>query len=366
MRATLLTALLLVTVAATPFGVAAPVTAGAEATEVLGAIREVRLAQTKAIAEPPSPSARLSIAQSIVTQCSQSDSEAVGLTELQEDCPGLEHALVELGYAPFISEDQLNALTVHSLVDLQQLTQRYRQSPQQAAITPDVAKLTPILHSLQQQQRAQVSASWLERFKKWVRELLDRPQQTSTPSWWSRWWEERQLPARWVDRIVFGLIALVLVLALVVVVNEIRARRIKGGVRRGAQGGDATRAPSSTQRILGSLADLDSVAPALRPALMLEVLVGALVNAGRLRADKSLTHRELSLRAAFDGPDQRDSFRSIAELGERLLYGAETIPAEKIDAMVATGRTLHAQLAAPQPSSLPPSERPRQRLEAGP
>jgi len=295
----------------------------------------------------------IATAQAIVVECSEADSDAVGLTALQEDCPGLEHALVELGYAPFIAEQQADTLTVHGLADLLALTRRYSE-PSRADVAPDVGRLAPILDSLQRQQHAQVPQGWFARFKQWLRDLFEQQaSQKSGDTWFKRWWSEHSLSQRWVSLMTYGLIGLVLLLAVAVIVNEIRAGRIKDGRRHRvntADGAAVVEIPKFT------LAGLDSVAPALRPALMLQALVNTLVEAGRLRADRSLTHRELGLRATFDSAEQRDGFRHIAGLGERLLYSAMPASTEEIDAAMATGRMLRAQLAVPAPS--PPEATP--------
>lgn len=306
-------------------------------------------AQTATAGAAPPDAAQIATAQAIVARCGEADSEAVGLTELQEACPGLEHALVELGYAPFISEQQAEELTVHSLVDLQELTRRYRE-PLRVEIVPDVARLAPVLDSLQQQQRAQAPQGWFARFKQWLRDLFERQAtRKSGDTWFRRWWSEHSLSERWVNIITYGLIGMVLLLAVTVIVNEIRAGWIKGSVRRRAQLADAVVFPGMARP---TLADLDAVVPELRPALMLKMLVNTLVDAGRLRADRSLTHRELSARANFDNSDQRDGFRRIAGLGERLLYGATPASVEEIDAAVARGRMLRTELAVPVSPSL--------------
>jgi hypothetical protein len=284
----------------------------------------------------------------LVAKCSAIDAaDAIGLQELEALCPGLEHALVELGAAPFVSEAQLDELSVHSLVDLQRLAQRYRQPPQ-AANDIAVDSLGPILESLQQKQRTERPETWFERLKKWLRTLLDRPQQESD-SWLSRWLEDHSLPEKVRVGIVYGLIILVIGLAIAVVFNEARAA---GLLKRGSQrrrhvsGSDLAAAARPI-----TLADLESAELRDRPSLLLRLLVSTLVKAGRLRADKSLTHRELSQRAVFDLAEQRESFGRVAVLGERLLYGSEAVSADEIEAVVQAGRTLDAQLAMPKVAS---------------
>jgi hypothetical protein len=76
----------------------------------------------------------------------------------------------------------------------------------------------------------------------------------------------------------------------------------------------------------------------------LRMLVTTLVQSGRLRAERSLTHRELSARARFDDAQQRESFQRVAALAERTVYGSVAVPAEEIEPIVAAARELDAQL----------------------
>lgn len=306
------------------------------------------LAASAADSAQPDPAVAQSAA-ALVAQCSKSAAtDIVGLSELDAACPGLEHALVQLGYAPFVSEAQLDALSVHSLMDLQQLAERYRQPPDAAANEIEVKTLAPILESLRQPPRAELPDTWLQRLKRWLRSVFDQPQRESD-SWLSRWLQERTIPEKVRDGIVNGLILLVIALAVVVLFNEARAAGLlRRGGRRGSRMSDRA---TGLEPVRPSLSDLDSVAPEQRPSLLLRLLVAALVDAGRLRTEKSLTHRELSQRADFDVAEQRENFQRVAALGERLLYGDARVAPDEIETVVQAGRALNAQLAAPKVSS---------------
>ncbi len=308
------------------------------------------LAVSVASSAEPEPAAGIpQSAAALVAECSESAADdIVGLNELEAACPGLEHALVQLGYAPFVAEAQLDQLSVHGLVDLQRLADRYRRTPDVAANEIHAGTLGPILESLRQEQRAELPETWLQRLKQWLRSVFDRPQQASDP-WLGRWLQQRTISEKVRDGIVYGLIALVIVLAIVVVFNEARAA---GLLRRG--GRHDSRAPASAanpEPARLSLADLDSLTLEQRPSLLLRLLVSALVKAGRLRADKSLTHRELMQRANFDVPGQREDFQRVAVLGERLLYGTARVAPDEIETVIQAGRALEAQLAASQVAS---------------
>jgi hypothetical protein len=90
--------------------------------------------------------------------------------------------------------------------------------------------------------------------------------------------------------------------------------------------------------------DLDAAARSDRPSILLQMLVAALVKTGRLQAERSLTHRELATRARFDDSSQRESFRRVAQLAERIVYGGAEAPAD-LDEVVQAGRALHSQLS---------------------
>lgn len=278
----------------------------------------------------------------IIAECSGSgDGDVFGLQELEVDCPGLEHTLIELGYAPFISESQLDALSTHSLVDLQRLADRYRQPP---ASSPeiDVANLKPVLQALQQEQRSERPLTLIERLKKWLRSVFDRPKGDSG-SWLNRWLDDVKVSEAVSRAIAYGLVMLVIVLAVGVLVNELRAAGLLRRKARASQDG-RTSTDAARDAATRTPGDLDTVAPHDRPSVLLRMLVATLVKTGRLRAERSLTHRELSLRAAFDEPAQRECFQQVAALGERVIYGDGRIPDDEVEAIVQAGRTLNLQL----------------------
>jgi hypothetical protein len=80
--------------------------------------------------------------------------------------------------------------------------------------------------------------------------------------------------------------------------------------------------------------------------MLLHMLVATLVNIGRLRTERSLTHRELSSRASLEEQAQRECFQRVAALGERAVYGGGNVSAEEIESVVAAGRSLNTQLLA--------------------
>ena len=284
----------------------------------------------------------------IVAACIASgDREVTGLPDLEVSCPGIEHALVELGYSPFIGEAQLEHLDVTGLKDLKRLGQRYAAEP---AWAQELAtqSLDPILASMRDSLQVDEPPTLFERFKRWLREKLRRDE--PRPGVLQRWLDKVSMPVSMERVLSYAFVILVIGLAAVVVINEMRAAGVLR--RRGhklRQGGGLTDGMSAAEL---TLADLDAAAPGDRPSVLLRLLVTALARSGRLRATAALTHRELCAMAHFDDESQRDSFRSITALSERALYGSGALAANEIDQAMTRGRALMSTIVA-APHSVP-------------
>ncbi|HEY6644171.1 DUF4129 domain-containing protein [Povalibacter sp.] len=283
----------------------------------------------------------------LIASCIETSSgDEVGLAELEEACPGLEHAITQSGYVGFISENEIEQLTSHGLVDLQSIVERYRQPPAAAATDADIARLGPILDAIEEEQRVERPLTLFERFKRWMNGQMQRPS-PEQETWLNRWLKDFDVPERITRTIVYASILVILLAALAVVVNELRAAGIFR--RRGRRASVVPITGEGTFDLSrATLADLDRVPAAERPALLLRVLVNTLLNTGRLRTEKSLTHRELGSRAAFDAVDQRHAFNRVASLSERILYGSRQVSPEEIDAVLDEGRGLDRQLSTPR------------------
>jgi len=278
----------------------------------------------------------------VIESCSRAEDaeDAIGVNELEPFCPGIEHALVQFGYAPFISESQLNGLSTYSLVDLQHLAERYTGAGAVAAL-PDVARLDSILHSIEEPVHVE-SPGLLERFKRWLRDILGR-QQAEPGSWLNRWLPEFHVPQSVTTVLTYSLVVLVLALAIAVVINELRAN---GVLKRDKAARSGAVGPTGGSAAIAALQSLDTAPLHERPSILLRMLVTTLVKSGRLRTERSLTHRELASGASLDEQSQREVFQRVAALGERTLYGGQDVPEPEIESVIAAGRSLDSQLRA--------------------
>ena len=273
----------------------------------------------------------------VIERCGDSaDEESIGLTALEEECPGLTRALEQSGYLPLLSTASRDELDAYDLTDLLQVDAWYEEP---AARTVDVGTLGPILDSLQAQQPER-PLGWFERFKRWLRSMLERRGE-SPDNWLSRWLEEADISDVVAKGILFVALALILALTIFVIVNELRAAGVFR--ERPKQDDDAVGAGLAPDAGDATL-DLDALPVDRKASMLLRMLVATLVQSGRLRTERSLTHRELCARATFDDAQQRQSFQRVAALAERTVYGSGEVPAEEVEPIVAAARALDAQL----------------------
>jgi hypothetical protein len=263
------------------------------------------------------------------------DEESIGLTALEEECPGLTGALEQSGYLALLSTAARDELDVYDLSDVLQVDAWYEEP---AARDMDIGTLGPILDSLQAQEPER-PPGWFERFQRWLRSMLERRSE-GTDNWLSRWLDDAEVSEVVTKTILLVALALLLALTVFVIINELRA----AGIFRQRSKRDDDLVPGAVANSSDAAADLDALPVDRKASLLLRMLVTTLVQSGRLRAERSLTHRELSARARFDDAQQRESFQRVAALAERTVYGSVDVPAEEIEPIVAAARELDAQL----------------------
>jgi hypothetical protein len=274
----------------------------------------------------------------VIGDCSDSaDEETVGLTALEEECPGLTLALEQSSYLPLLSTSLRDELDVYDLSDVLTVDDWYAADA--AGPNPDVAALGPILDSLRAQQPER-PLTWFERFKRWLRSMADR-QERDSDTWLSRWLDRAKVTETIATTLLFVALALILALTVLVIVNELRA----AGVFRKRLVVEIDNGTANTAALADeATVDVDSLPPDRKASMLLRMLVTTLVQSGRLRTERSLTHRELCARANFDDAGQRESFKRVAALAERTVYGSSEVAASEVEPIVSAARALDAQL----------------------
>ena len=267
-----------------------------------------------------------------------------GIGELRLVCPDLEHVIVDSDLSDQLPENWQQRLNRAAIADLSWQLHRYQSRSATAA--PRVPTLYQVAHTLNQPQSRH---GWWQDFKDWLRQLL-LTRSSPAPSFLNRWWSRLSPPQLLLRSILYALLGAIIGMALWIIRRELQAARAGAGAAKRALQRSA-QLPSAAGARAPALADIDQAALPERPAILLRLLVQALLQSGRLRGERSLTHRELGVRGTFDDAEQQRRFLRISLLAERLLYGAglasiSATAQPQIDQALMDGRQLYAQLLA--------------------
>jgi hypothetical protein len=276
----------------------------------------------------------------LVRKCADSARPTLsGVKALEAVCPGLQGALDRTGFDKILIEGWQEKINARALAELGGLAERYSGSSWAA---PGTASLPKALESLQEQ--APKISSWWQSFKTWLKNWLSRSD-SALASWLNRlldrWSAQTDVSVTFLKIVTYCLTALVVIAAVVIVIREIRALRV------GRRAGNVPWAKSSN--LIARESDFN---PQLVPesasdplAVLLRALVKKLLQLGRLRADRSLTHRELVVRSVFESEEQRAAFAAVAHGAESNFYGPRERTPDSSDAVKRRGEALLVQLA---------------------
>jgi hypothetical protein len=276
----------------------------------------------------------------VVRKCAETASPTLtGMQGLEAVCPGLRDALASAEFDQILIEGWQQKINSQALAELGGLAERYSRSQWRA---PDTASLPKALGSLQEQTPK--VTSWWQYFKSWLKNWLSRSD-SALASWLNRlldrWSAQTDVSVGFLKTVTYCLTALVVIAAVAIVVREIRAVSLGRRARRALQAHSSNAIMPQTDLEPGFVpgAATDALAALLR------ALVKRLLQLGRLRADRSLTHRELVMRSVFDSEEQRAAFADVALGAEANFYGPHDRAPDPSDAVKRRGEALLAQLA---------------------
>jgi hypothetical protein len=272
-----------------------------------------------------------------VRDCAAKVAPAVsGIKDLGAQCPQLEESLQALGLQRMLYDGWQEHLNRDALQDLVQLARQYGGS--KPGDSPNLAALPGILKALEREQTP-LPKSWWDAVKAWFK--IWWSQHSDSLNWLERWLERVGRSTTLFDVISYSLVAIVLMAAVAVIANELKAG---GSFRRG-------RRVRRTVPGLNPAADIsdadagESGALTERLTALLRTLVARLVQTRRLETERSLTHRELVARGVFDSESQRAVFAAVAGAAESIVYGANGPAAEQLSGVLHEGRVLLSQLS---------------------
>jgi hypothetical protein len=266
----------------------------------------------------------------------------IGYDRIAARCPELMRQLEAGPWAPWLPrgwKESGNDLSAGSLKELRELVARESSVRESTlAKVPDIRGLQPILATLAGNRD---ETGW-SHFKSWLRSILERREQPTDESWFSRMVSHVGISQSVIRIITYAALAVVVIIAGAIVVNELRAAGVFGGWRRAAR---KRRSQDKVATSGLSWSDIEQAPLRDRPRLLLDLIVRRLSDRGSLPPAGALTVRELTRAAGLPEAEDRLRLEELALAAERVRY-SRSEQAEGLEEPVAGGRVLLDRLDA--------------------
>lgn len=262
----------------------------------------------------------------------------IGYDRVAARCPDLARVLERSEFEEWLPQgwnEARNNLSSGSLTELGALIER-ELSIQASSRTPRVERLNEVLAGLGA-QREEGTGAWA-RFKRWLRNLLERPEGMGGEGWFGRMVSRAGISDAIVELITYVALGAMVLLALVVVANELKAAGLLGRRNRDALAGKKPDDESSPR--LPTFSEIEQAPLVERPRMLLQLIAGRLTALRRLPPASAFTVRELTRSADLGDEEDRKRLATVALAAERARYAADGVPAAALESAFAQGREL--------------------------
>ena len=262
----------------------------------------------------------------------------VGYDRIAVRCPDLASALERSGVEQWLPQgwkEIRNNLSAGSLTELRSLIDR-ELAAHATERKPRVEKLNEVLTGLGDPRRVS-NGTWL-RFKRWVRELLERRDREDHEDWFDRMVRRAGLSDAIGEVVTYVALGAMVVLALIVVLNELKAAGLLG--RRARAATEENDADLATARPAPTVGEIERAPLIERPRLLLELIASKLTAIRRLPPANAMTVRELSHAVNLEATQDRERLASLASTAERARYAEDGVAPDALESAYLRGREL--------------------------
>jgi hypothetical protein len=260
----------------------------------------------------------------------------IGYDRIAARCPDLTRGLEQGTWSAWLPrgwKESGNDLSAGGLTELRELVRREDSATPQGRV-PDVQQLRNSLATLG--VGAGSDGAW-GRFKRWLRSILESRQQPEQEGWFSKMVSHAGFTQSVIDLIVYATLAVVVVLAAIIVGNELRSAGLLHRRGRVASLGKGTTGLHGESPEWG---DVESAPLRERPRLLLGLVTRRLSERGFLPPPGGLTVRELTRLARLPESDDRGRLSELALSAEQVRYSDQVAPEETLRKPLARGKEL--------------------------
>ena len=278
----------------------------------------------------------------------------IGYERVAARCPDLARRLDEAGLSAWLPPDwkksgnDLSSGGLRELGNLLARQERERAVPPARAHQPDVSHLPAILAGSAAGDAAAMGRGWWSRTKAWLRDVFER-REAEDDSWFSRVVGQNGPSQAVIELISYVALALVVVLAVVIVANELWVDEVLGRLWRRYVLRRRTVVPAGAERKIATgwaRKDVHEAALAQRPGMLLDLIASRLTEEGRLPQSRGLTVRELTRLARLPDEADRRRLAELARMSERMSFSNEPIPETAVGTVLEDALLLLERISA--------------------
>jgi len=247
--------------------------------------------------------------------------------DLGKRCPRLAEQLASSLDAGAIGSVEIDATSIEGLRDLQSFAAGFNRQPASAEkFSLDFDGLDALLADVLVEER--IDDSLWQRVLRWLEQYVQEGESAGFERILD-WLKDLDAPPWLADVILKTSVVLVVLLALMVIGNELRLsgvlRRLRRSRGQQAPAGTPRKAPKSRAK---SLYELRGLPPRQLAAAILEIVTATLADRGWLSSGSSLTNGELVRQIGQRQSDLAGSFTSLVNRIENIIYG-DRLPNEE-------------------------------------
>ena len=268
----------------------------------------------------------------------------IGYERIVARCPQLTRRLAESPWAAWLPRDWQrpgNDLSAAGLRELHRLLANEAVLP--ARTGPGVASVARILARVREDSGA---PGWWSRTRAWLRALFGWDRDTGDAGGGLTHLTGRIGPSQAVlERVTYVAAAVVLLLALTIVANELRAQRVFARLRGLLPRRVPRDAAAPASGVLPGWETIAAAPPLLRPGMLFEAIVLRLRTESDCAATRGMTVRELARAMPLSSRD-RAAFNELARVSEWVRFAGTALPPDSLAAALETGRALLERIGA--------------------
>src|SRR5437016_9226859 len=272
----------------------------------------------------------------------------IGYERIATRCPDLARRLDKADWSAWLPRSWRqpdNDLSAGGLQELRVLVAR-ELAAHPSVRTPRVERLTAILSDLD--QGAHEPPGWWTRCKAWLRDVFGRPGRADAHGGFARLIAHVGFSEAVIETISYAALALLVMLAGLIVVNELRSAGVFAARRSSHAAQGVHRTP--LRRDGSSWRDVERAPLYQRPRRLLELIAARLTEQNRLPPASALTVRELAGAARLADETDRTRLEQLALAAELVRFSDREISPDNIDAAVERGRALLERVDARAPA----------------